>query len=150
MRRAFAAAVVAVLALTGCGSDDTGGDAAETPSPDQTVSATPSPTPTDESSKDPSQEPTAEPSADDDAVEIEIEGEKISPNGRRIEVGTGETVTLEIESDRRGELHVHSTPEQEIAFDSGESNHRLTIDTPGVVDVEEHESGIVILQLQVS
>ena len=39
--------------------------------------------------------------------------------------------------------------EQMIEVAPGESTVRLTVDTPGVVDVEEHESGIVVLQLEV-
>jgi uncharacterized protein YcfL len=145
MRRALAAAVIATLALAGCGSND------DSPGTDETASSTPSstPTPTDEASETATEEPSAQPS-DEDAIEIEIEGDKITPNGERIKVGTGETVTLEITSDRAGELHVHSTPEQEIAFKKGKSTHELTIDTPGVVDVEEHEADLVVLQLQVS
>jgi hypothetical protein len=57
---------------------------------------------------------------------------------------------LHITADRAGELHVHSTPEQELEFDEGESHVELTFDHPGVVEVEDHESGKVILQLQVS
>ncbi len=149
MRRAFAAAVIATLALTGCGNEDTDGAAAgSSPSPDETVSSTPAPTPT-ETDDDATQEPTEE-ATDDNAIEVEIEGDKITPNGERIKVGTGETITLEVASDRAGALHVHSTPEQEIAFEKGDTTLELTIDTPGVVDVEEHEAGIVILQLQVS
>ena len=85
----------------------------------------------------------------DDAIEIEIEGDEITPNGELIKVRVGETVRLELESDRRGELHVHATPEQELDFGRGRTSLEVTIDTPGVVDVEEHESGVVILQLQV-
>jgi hypothetical protein len=37
-----------------------------------------------------------------------------------------------------------------IAFDQGSTQHELVIDQPGVVEVEEHDSGFVVLQLQVS
>jgi hypothetical protein len=149
MRRALVAAVIATLALTGCGSNG------DSPRTDETTSSTPSPTPAaaDEATHTPTEEPSAQPSdeaSDDDAIEIEIEGDRITPNGERITVGTGEKVTLDIRSDRAGELHVHSTPEQEIPFPKGETTHELTIDTPGVVDVEEHEADVVVLQLQVS
>ena len=75
---------------------------------------------------------------DDDAVEIEIEGDRVEPNGRQLAVAAGEPVTLAITSDRAAELHVHSSPEQMIEVAPGESTVRLTVDTPGVVDVEEH------------
>lgn len=83
-------------------------------------------------------------------VEIEIEEDEISPNGARIELEIGEPVILELESDRAGELHVHSTPEQVVEFGPGTTQRELVIEQPGVVEVEEHESGFVVLQLQVS
>ena len=86
----------------------------------------------------------------DDAIEIEIEGGKISPRGDRVKGKAVEVITLQIDSDRAGELHVHSTPEQEFSFDKGKSTIELTIDTPGVVDVEEHETGVVVLQFEVN
>lgn len=85
-----------------------------------------------------------------DAIEIQIDGDNISPKGDRVEVKTGETITLEIDSDRAGELHVHSTPEQELSFDEGVSTVELTIETPGIAEVEEHETGVVVLQLEVN
>ncbi|HET6627766.1 MAG TPA: hypothetical protein VFG63_15350 [Nocardioidaceae bacterium] len=112
MRRALAAAVIAMIALSGCGNTDAGGNA-------------------------------------DEAIAITIDGDEITPNGERIEVKTGETITLDVTSDRAGALHVHSTPEQELEFDKGETTLELSIDTPGVVDVEEHEADVVVLQLEV-
>lgn len=85
-----------------------------------------------------------------DAIEIQIEGDNISPKGDRVEVVAGETITLQIDSDRAGELHVHATPEQELSFDEGVSTVELTIETPGIAEVEDHETGVVVLQLEVS
>jgi hypothetical protein len=45
---------------------------------------------------------------------------------------------------------VHSSPEQEIEFDKGTSTKELTIDQPGIVDVEDHALEQVIVQLEVS
>lgn len=145
MRRALAGAVIAAIALTGCGDSGTGDAATDTPSAGDT--AAPTPTPTDEP-EGPSED-SSDDGGEDDAIEIEIEEDMITPNGELIKVRVGETVKLELESDRRGELHVHATPEQELGFGRGRTSLELTIDTPGVVDVEEHESGVVILQLQV-
>jgi len=85
-----------------------------------------------------------------DSIQIQIDGGDISPKGDRVETKTGDVITLQIDSDRAGELHVHSTPEQEFAFEIGKSTIELTIDSPGIVDVEDHETGVVILQLEVS
>ena len=59
-------------------------------------------------------------------------------------------MTLRIDADTSGEIHVHSTPEQEIEFEEGTSTHQLTLDQPGIVDVEDHALEQVIVQLQVS
>jgi len=64
-------------------------------------------------------------------------------------VAAGEPVRIVVESDRPGEFHVHSSPEQYITFPRGESKVSFTVDTPGIVDVEEHEAEIVVLQLEV-
>ncbi|HJR37215.1 MAG TPA: hypothetical protein VJ819_02420 [Nocardioidaceae bacterium] len=146
MRRALAGTAVAILVLTGCGSTGAGSEATDSSELEESAASTPSAT--EEPSTEPSPQPSAEPS-DDDGIEVEIEGGEISPNGKRVKVDVGEPVTLEVESDRPGEFHVHSTPEQTIAFGKGETTVEITIDTPGVVDVEEHEAGIVVLQLEV-
>jgi PBP1b-binding outer membrane lipoprotein LpoB len=83
-------------------------------------------------------------------VEITIDGDTVEPNGARVEAQVGEPITLQITSDREGELHVHSTPEQEISFDKGTTQAELTIDQPGIVEVEDHHSDLVIVQLEVS
>lgn len=90
------------------------------------------------------------PKGDAQTVQITVENGDISPKGERVETTAGTPVTLEITSDVAGELHVHSRPEQEIAFDEGTSDHELTIDTPGIVEVESHEPAVQVLQLQVN
>ena len=147
MRKAMAAAVIAALALTGCGGSSDQADDAPSASAEPSRSAKPSPT--QEMTDDATDEATGSGDGDDDGIEIEIEGDRIEPNGKRVQVDAGAPVRLEIESDRAGELHVHTSPDQEIAFEKGESVVKVSIDTPGIVDVEEHESGTVILQLEV-
>lgn len=143
MRRALAVAAVAALTLTGCGSEEPAATTEETP-------ATSTPSESAVASESPTESPS-ETSTDDsgNAIEIEIEGDRIEPRGKRIKVGAGEPVTLEVESDRAAELHVHSSPEQVLDVEKGESTLSLTIERPGIVDVEEHDSGIVVFQLEV-
>jgi hypothetical protein len=83
------------------------------------------------------------------AVHITIKDGKVTPNGDRVKASVGEPVTLHIDADTSGEIHVHSTPEQEIEFDKGTSTKKLTIKQPGIVDVEDHALDQVIVQLQV-
>jgi hypothetical protein len=83
-------------------------------------------------------------------IDITIKGGKVTPHGDRVKAKVGQPVTLNIDADTSGEIHVHSSPEQEIAFDKGTSTKKLTIDQPGIVDVEDHALGQVIVQLEVS
>ena len=83
------------------------------------------------------------------AVTITREGDSFTPNGERVELAVDQTLVLTVESDEAGKIHVHSTPEQEITYDAGTSEHELVIDRPGVVEVESHEPDVVLLQLEV-
>jgi hypothetical protein len=83
-------------------------------------------------------------------IEVTFKGDSVTPNGDRVKVGVGRPVVLEIDADKAGEIHVHSTPEQEISYPAGSSTKRVTIDKPGVVDVESHHLGKTIVQLEVS
>jgi uncharacterized protein YcfL len=147
MRGVLAGAVLSLVTVTGCSS------AEEPVTADEPSAATSTPA---EGSQSPVQtpSPSGSPSEaatpdDDDAIRIVIEGDRIEPNGRRVEVSAGEPITLDVQSDRAAELHVHSSPEQMVEIEPGGSTVELTIETPGVVDVEEHDSGIVVLQLEV-
>lgn len=86
---------------------------------------------------------------DDVSLTVTRAGDEFTPNGERVELAVDQTLVLTIDADEAGELHVHSTPEQEIEYAAGTSEHELTIDRPGVVEVESHEPDIVLLQLEV-
>jgi hypothetical protein len=137
--------LVLTALVTGCGDDDPeAGTETTTSSPHESPSE--SPTPATES-------PTPSPTPTEEAgtvIEMTIRGDQVEPNGKRIEVGVGEQVTLKIDADQAGELHVHSRPEQELEYGAGMTTVRLTIDAPGVVDVEDHHAGKVLVSLQVS
>ena len=44
---------------------------------------------------------------------------------------------------------MHSDPEQELEYDEGTTTLTMTIDKPGLVDVESHTLDKVIVQLEV-
>lgn len=115
-------ALVVAVSLTACG----GGDDADPPA-------------------------TTQPAAEGDSVALTVTREdgQLTPNGERVELGVDQTLVLTVTADEAGELHVHSTPEQEIAYEEGTSEHEITIDRPGVVEVESHEPDVVVLQLEV-
>ena len=83
-------------------------------------------------------------------IAITFDGDTVTPNGERVEVKTGEEITLDVTADAPGEIHVHSNPEQEFEYDEGHTELTLTIDEPGVVDVESHDLEVIIVQLEVS
>ena len=115
-------ALVLALGLTACGSDD-----ADPPAGSQGATQ----------------------DGDSVALTVTRDGDEITPNGERVELAVDQTLVLTIDADEAGELHVHSTPEQEIEYDAGTSEHELVIDRPGVVEVESHEPDVVLLQLEV-
>ncbi len=113
--------LVVAASLTGCGGDDPG----------------------------PADTPSVSTDADSVAVTITREDGQFTPNGERVELGVGQSLVVTVTADEAGELHVHSTPEQEIAYESGTSEHEITIDRPGVVEVESHDPDSIVLQLEV-
>jgi hypothetical protein len=143
----LATTLLLALGVTACGDDGTtapvsGADEASsaTSSPSESTSESTSPSPSDSTQTPQSSRPT---------IEITFEGDTVDPNGERVAVPMGEEVDLVITADRPGELHVHSTPEQELAYKAGTSTVPLVIDQPGIVEVESHDLGLVIVQLEV-
>lgn len=130
--------LAAVVGLAGCASKEDAPADGSTPTPDATS------TPTEGATNSATPEP-----APKNVIDITIAGDSVDPNGTKVDAKIGEPVVLSIDSDAPGELHIHSTPEQEIAFAAGKSRHTVTFDRPGVVEVESHDLGKVIVQLQV-
>ena len=135
------------LALSGCGEDE----------PDPSASSSPSASEHSdhEETDEPSESPSEEPSKSEDSgesvatVDVTIKGDEVTPIGEAVEIGVGEKVVLNIDSDRSGELHVHSSPEKELEFPAGTSKLDVMLDQPGSVDIEEHESGALIVRVLV-
>lgn len=125
------------LSLAGCGEDE--------PAPQAQ--------PSDEtSSSQPSTRPSTTAKADKETgaiLSMSVSGGEVSPMGKTIDLSAGDVLTIRITSDRPGELHVHSSPEQYVDFGAGETRRRISIDKPGQVDVEEHDSGALVARLLV-
>jgi hypothetical protein len=82
-------------------------------------------------------------------VDITFKGDTVTPAGESVKVKAGDPLKLHITADKAGEIHVHSSPEQHIEYGAGTTDKTLTIDQPGVIDVESHTLDKLILQLQV-
>ena len=125
------------LVLTGCAEDAEPADPA--------ASATSTPTPSESASETPTDAATPEAQT----IDIAISGDTVDPSGERVEAKVGEEIILHVTADAPGEIHVHSTPEQELTYEAGTTDLPLTIDQPGLVDVESHTLDLVIVQLEV-
>lgn len=113
---------VAALALTGCRGSSTGDGAAS----DRGGQAGPV------------------------TIDIKVKNGDISPAGERVNATAGQTVKLNVSSDRPDEIHVHSEPEHEFEVEPGKAQtFTFTINRPGVYEVESHKTDTLILSLAV-
>lgn len=149
LRASLVALVSALLLLlAGCGSEESSAADRATAS-DPPASDTPDSSPTGEPtpSAPPTQKPAQKPAGT--TIDITFEGDEVDPAGVEKRVKAGEPITLHIVADAPGELHVHSSPEQQIAYPAGTTDRTLTIDRPGVVEVESHDLDRLVVQLEV-
>ena len=83
-------------------------------------------------------------------IDVTFSGDSVTPNGDRVQVGVGQPIELKVSADAPGEIHVHSSPEQELAYDKGQTTLDLKpIEQPGIVEVESHALEKTIVQLEV-
>jgi hypothetical protein len=82
-------------------------------------------------------------------IDATVRGNDLTPNGDRVEVAVGQTVTIKLNADRDGELHVHSTPEQELEYKKGDNTFNLHFDTPGIIEIEDHIADKTLVSLEI-
>ena len=140
----IAATFTLVLALAACGSADE-----DTAPPAEPTDATSSATPSAATSSAAPASPTTESTDLGPLLTVTIDGDQISPNAEEIDLGTGDKLLVEVQSDRAGELHVHSAPEQFIEFAAGTTNSEIVVNTPGTVEVEDHDTSAVVALIEV-
>ena len=78
-----------------------------------------------------------------------ITGDRVTPNAVVVDLSVGDPLRFEFKTDRAGQLHVHSKPEQFVDFGAGRTVKEITIETPGSVEVEEHDTGAVVAIIEV-
>ncbi|MGZ5399153.1 MAG: hypothetical protein ACXWDM_04010 [Nocardioides sp.] len=148
------AAVALVAALAACAGPAEDDEAASDPGGSNPSASSPTSAPPSESrSASPSKPPRSTPSTETPAgptLEVTVAGTDVAPNAQEISLTIGEPLTIVFSADRAGELHVHSKPEQYVDFGAGTSRQRLVIETPGTVEIEEHETGAVVAVVEVS
>jgi hypothetical protein len=143
----------AALTLAGCGGDgDTAdqGTAADSPSETGAPSESAGESAGESASGSATPSPETQLSDAGKSQAVTIRGDQVTPSAKRVDLGVGERLSVTVTSDRAGELHVHSSPEQELSFRAGTTALDIVVQSPGLVEVEEHESDAVILRLYVS
>lgn len=86
------------------------------------------------------------------SFEITFVGDSVTPSGAEEKVARGQDVELVVEADAPGELHVHSTPEQQLSYAAGTTTLKVNLASqpPGVVDIESHTLDQLVLRLEIS
>jgi hypothetical protein len=82
-------------------------------------------------------------------INVTFSGDSVTPNGERVKVGVDQPIEFVVKADKSGEMHVHSTPEQELEYAAGTTTIPLKIDKPGIITVESHALNKTIVQLEV-
>lgn len=82
-------------------------------------------------------------------IDVTFAGDTVVPNGDRVDAAVGSDLTLHVTADAPGEIHVHSSPEQELSYAEGITDLHVKLDQPGIIDVESHDLDAVILQVEV-
>ncbi len=108
-------ALIAALCLlvSGCGSDEPSGS--EKPKADKASATADATAGASAKAKPTKKKPSGT------TINITFKGDTVDPNGVEKKVKAGKPITLHIVADKPGELHVHSSPEQEIEYDAGTS-----------------------------
>jgi hypothetical protein len=73
-------------------------------------------------------------------IAITFHGSDVTPNGTDIDVKVGQPLEFDVTADKPGEIHVHSSPEeQEFEYKAGSSTFQVkAIPAPTQVVVESH------------
>ena len=83
-------------------------------------------------------------------IDITFDGNDVTPNGTDIDVKVGQRIELDVTADKPGEIHVHSSPEeQEFSYEAG-ADQVFDLDpipAPGQVTVESHTLDKVLFVL---
>lgn len=142
----LALVAAAALLLGGCGTEPA-------PTPDTGAAAAPSAGAAPSAQTPPSaaaQPPDAAAQPPNRTVQLSYSGGQAGGDTGRAEVPLGSTVSLVVRSDIADEVHVHGY-DRYLDVPAGETaTLTFVADVPGVFDVELHDEGVLLTQLQVS
>ncbi len=80
---------------------------------------------------------------------VEVRDGTVRPPTHRVEVAEGSVVRLLVTSDTADEIHVHGFEVEQKLRAGKQARIEFTADQTGVFEVETHETGLQLLQLEV-
>jgi hypothetical protein len=134
LTRTLAPILAGLLALAGCAA----GPGAATPT-------VPAPAPTTTAGAAPSS-----PAPIAQTVRVSYAGGQVTGDTGRVAVALGRTVEVVVTSDVADEIHLHGYDRSADVPAGGTATLTFTADVPGVFEIELHEQGRELSQLQVS
>ncbi len=137
--RLLAPVLALSLLAAGCGGE-------EEPTAPETSAAAPASTPADANA---SASPSA-PAFDGVLIKVDINGSKVAPRPSTHEVAKGQKVRIEVTSDKDDELHVHGYDKTARLKAGQPAAVEFIADQSGRFEVETHESGLLLCNLEVS
>ena len=84
-----------------------------------------------------------------DTIEVSVANGKVDPPTHRQKVAAGDTVKLVVTSDEADEVHVHGVDIEKELAPGKPATITFVAKDPGIYEVETHESGLQLLQIEV-
>lgn len=82
-------------------------------------------------------------------VRLSYSGGQVSGDTGRVAVPLGSTVSLVVSGDQADEVHLHGYDRYLAVPAGGSATLTFTADIPGVFEVERHDAGLLLTQLEV-
>ena len=84
-----------------------------------------------------------------DTIQVAVKDGKVTPATHREPVAQGDTVKLVVTTDTADEVHVHGVDIEKETLPGEPATITFVAKDPGIYEVETHESGLQLLQLEV-
>jgi plastocyanin len=84
-----------------------------------------------------------------DTIQVAVKDGKVTPATHREPVAKGDTVKLVVTTDTADEVHVHGVDFEKETSPGKPVTVTFVAKDPGIYEVETHESGLQLLQLEV-
>ena len=84
-----------------------------------------------------------------DTIQVAVKDGKVTPATHREPVAQGDTVKLVVTTDTADEVHVHGLDIEKETSPGKPATITFVAKDPGIYEVETHESGLQLLQLEV-